>query len=88
MLFFALLKKTSTVDEEIFFQALENTVPAHLAPIMMDAIEPYSRHFKTGLSLRTDKHSPNQLYRDVMSKRLCNSNNNLTGDNRSYYENH
>ena len=79
-------EENNAVDEKIFFQALENTVPSHLSPVMMDSIEHYSRHFKAGLSLKTDKHYPNQLYQEVMSKKLCNRNNNLKGDNRCYYE--
>ena len=67
------------VDEEIFFQALENTVPSHLAPVMMDSIKQYNQRYKTGSLLETDEQSPNELYQEVMSKRLFNRNNNLQG---------
>ena len=74
------------VDEKIFFQALENTVPSHLAPVMMDSIKQYSQRYKAGTLHETDERLSNQLYQEVMTKRLSNRNNNLKGDNRCYYE--
>ena len=74
------------VDEEIFFQALENTVPSQLAPVMMGSIKQYSQRYKEGTPHETDERLSNQLYQEVMTKRLSNRNNNLKGDNRCYYE--
>ncbi|TNF52213.1 hypothetical protein EP227_07705 [bacterium] len=76
-----------TVDEEIFFQALENTVPSHLAPVMMDSIKQYSQQYKKGILHETDEQPPNELYREVMSKRISNRNNSRKGGSRYDYEN-
>jgi hypothetical protein len=67
------------VDEEIFFQALEHTVPSHLAPAMMDSIQQYSQRYKAGTRYKTDERLSNQIYQEVMTKRLSNRNNNLKG---------
>jgi hypothetical protein len=67
------------VDEEIFFQALEHTVPSHLAPAMMDSIKQYSQRYKAGTRYKTDERLSNQIYQEVMTKRLSNRNNNLKG---------
>lgn len=78
----------NAVDEEIFFQALENTVPFHLAPVMMNAIEQYSQGYKAETLHETDEQSPNHLYQEVMSKRLPNKKNNLKGGSSNDRENH
>jgi hypothetical protein len=76
------------VDEEIFFQALENTVPSHLAPVMMNLIKQHSQGYKTGTLDETDEWSPNQLYQEVMSTRFSKRNNNLKGGCSNDKENH
>ena len=78
----------NAVDEEIFFQALENTVPFHMAPVMMNSIKQYSQGYKTETLHETDEQSPNQLYHEVMSKRLPNRNKNLKGGSSNDKENH
>jgi hypothetical protein len=60
------------VDEEIFFQALESTVPPHLAPVMMNSIKHYSQRYKAGTVPAADEQSPNELYQEIMSKSPAN----------------
>ena len=74
------------VDEEIFFQALENTVPPHLAPAMMDSIKQYSQRYKAGTLYDGEERPSNQLYQEVMIKRPSNRNNNLKGGSSYDYE--
>ena len=69
-------EENGAIDEEIFFQALENIVPSHLAPVMMDSIKQYSQRYKTGTLYEIDEQSPNQLYQEAMSNNLSNKNNN------------
>ena len=57
-----------TVDENIFFQALEDTAPSHLAPVMMDSIKRYSQQYKAGTTDKTFEQSPDELSQEVMSK--------------------
>ena len=76
------------VDEEIFFQALENTVPSHLVPVMMDSIKQYSQCYKAGTLHETDEQPPNELYQEVMTKRLSNRNNDLKGGSSYDDEDH
>jgi len=78
----------NAVDEEIFFQALENTVPFHLAPVMMNTIKQYSQGYKAETLHETDEQSPNHLYQEVMSKRLPNKKSNLKGGSSNDRENH
>ena len=47
-----------TVDEKIFFQALEDTAPSHLAPVMMESIKHYSQGYKKEQHM---KHLNNHL---------------------------
>jgi GTPase Era involved in 16S rRNA processing len=56
----------NTVDEMIFFQALEGTAPSHLAPVMMESIKHYTRGYKEGA---TYEQSPNELYQEVMREK-------------------
>jgi hypothetical protein len=58
-----------TVDEKIFFQALEDTAPSHLAPVMMDSIKHYTQGFREGATYEKLEQSPNELYQEVMSKK-------------------
>jgi hypothetical protein len=74
------------VDEKIFFQALENTAPSHLAPVMMNSIKQYTQRYKAGTPYETDGWLSNQLYQDVMTKRLSNRNNNLKKGNSYDYK--
>ena len=76
----------NAVDENDFFQALENTVPSYLAPVMMDSIKQYSQRYKTETLRETDKRAPNEIYRGIMRKSLSNGNNNLIGDSSYDYE--
>ncbi len=57
------------VDEKIFFQALEDTAPSHLAPVMMDSIKHYTQGYREGATYEKSEQSPNQLYQEVMSQR-------------------
>ena len=58
-----------TVDEKIFFQALEDTAPSHLAPVMMDSIKHYAQGYREGATHEKLEQSPNQLYQEVMSQK-------------------
>lgn len=58
-----------TVDEMIFFQALEATAPSHLAPVMMESIKHYTRGYKEGATYETYEQSPNKLYREAMREK-------------------
>jgi hypothetical protein len=81
------VKGNDTVDENIFFQALENTVPSHVAPVMMESINHYSQRYKTGILHETDEQISNELYQEIMNKRFSNSTNNQKGDPSYGYEN-
>ena len=58
-----------TVDENLFFQALEDSVPSHLAPVMMESINHYSQRYKAGALQENPEQTPCQLYQEVMSKK-------------------
>lgn len=56
-----------TVDEELFYQAIGDTVSPHIEPFMMESIKNYSQKHKGWEETDTPARSPNQLYRDFMS---------------------
>jgi len=55
-----------TVDEELLFQAIGETVPPHLEPFMMETIKNYSRSYKSGKDINSPERLPNQRYQDFM----------------------
>jgi len=60
-------RNKDTVDEELFYQAIGDTVPPHIEPFMMESIKNYSQQYKSGKEADSPEGSPNQLYRDFMS---------------------
>lgn len=74
------------VDETIFFQALEDTAPSHLAPAMMESIKHYSQQYKTGATNETFEQSPDDLYQEIISKRHSKRNITLKGGRDDGYE--
>jgi hypothetical protein len=56
-----------TVDEELLYQAIGETVPPHIEPFMMESIKNYSQKYTSGWETDSPERSPNQLYRDFMS---------------------
>ena len=74
------------VDETIFFQALEDTAPSHLAPAMMESIKHYSQQYKTGATNETFEQSPDDLYQEIISKRHSKRNITLKRGRDDGYE--
>jgi hypothetical protein len=66
------------VDEEVFFQALESTVPSHLATVMMNSIKQYSQRYKAGRFNEADEQPTNALYQEVMTKTSTNNKKKIT----------
>jgi hypothetical protein len=56
-----------TVDEELFYQAIGDTVPPHIAPFMMEHLKDYGQQYKGGEETDSSERSSNQLYRDFIS---------------------
>ena len=77
-----------TVDETIFFQALEETAPSHLAPVMMRSVKHYRQRYKTGDTHEIYEESPNEFYQEFMSKRVSKRDRNQKGGSNYGHENH
>jgi hypothetical protein len=56
-----------TVDEELLYQAIGDTVPPHIETFMMESIKNHSQQYRSGEETDSSEKSPNQLYRDFMS---------------------
>jgi len=56
-----------TVDEELFYQAIGDTVSPHIEPFMMEHIRNYSKKHKGWKETEIPEGVPNQLYREFMS---------------------
>jgi len=57
----------NTVDEELFYEAIGDTLPPHIEPFMMETIKSYSLKHKSEKETDSPERFPNQLYRDFMS---------------------
>ena len=56
-----------TVDEELLYQAIGDTVPPHIETFMIESIKNHSQQYRSGEATDSSEKSPNQLYRDFMS---------------------
>ena len=61
--------ENDTVDEEIFFQSIEQIVPSNVAPIMMKSIKNYSSRYKNGMDNTSFEPAPDTLNHDFMKKK-------------------
>jgi hypothetical protein len=80
------LEGNDIVDETIYFQALEDTAPSHLAPAMMESIKHYSQQYKTGATHETFEQSPDDLYQEIIRKRHSQRNIRLKGGRDDGYK--
>ena len=62
----------NTVDEELFYRAIGDTVPSHIEPLMMESIRSLGRNYKGGKETDGSEKSPDQLYREFMKKNRSN----------------
>ena len=60
----------STIDEELLFQAIGETVPPRLEPFMMETIKNYSRNYKSRKDINSSERPSNQVYQDFMRTHL------------------
>jgi hypothetical protein len=56
-----------TVDEELLYQAIGDTVPPDIEDFMMESIKNHSQHYRSGEETDSSEKSPDHLYRDFMS---------------------
>jgi hypothetical protein len=54
------------VDEELFYQAVRDTVPPHIEPFMMESIKNHRQTYRRQEEADSPEIAPNHLYRDFM----------------------
>jgi hypothetical protein len=55
------------VDEELFYEAIRETVPPHIETFIMESIKNHSQKYRSGEETDSPEISPNHLYRNFMS---------------------